>query len=121
MPRSRKERRTGTQKMTDTMSLVLKMTDIMSLVLAISLVSLTLSVLALIGAGVVWGEVKKERKVESKPTPPPKMPWPGECPHTSSKKLKVTSMGDKEDYYLCKLCNEKVKASELYYFEKGGV
>lgn len=46
---------------------------------------------------------------------------PGECPHTSSKKMKVTSMGDQEDYYLCKLCNEKVKASELRYFEKGGI
>ena len=52
---------------------------------------------------------------------PPRQPPPGECPHTSNVKLKVTAMGDREDYYLCKLCRKKVRASELYYFEKGGI
>ena len=46
---------------------------------------------------------------------------PGECPHTSNRKMKVTSMGDREDYYLCRLCGQKVKVNELYYFEKGGI
>ena len=46
---------------------------------------------------------------------------PGGCPHTSNAKLKVTALGDREDYYLCKLCKMKVKATDLKYFEKGGI
>jgi len=35
------------------------------------------------------------------------------CYHTSNKNLKVTSMGDTEEWYLCEKCGQKVKESEL--------
>jgi len=35
------------------------------------------------------------------------------CAHRSNKDLNVTSMGDIDEYYLCELCNQKVKVSEL--------
>jgi len=76
-------------------------------------------VIILTGVGAIWW--KLEKMTTPRPRAVPKQPKPGECPHSSSKKLKVTSMGDSEDYYLCKLCNKKVKARELYYFEKGGI
>ena len=35
------------------------------------------------------------------------------CAHISNKNLRVTALGDNQEYFLCSLCNEKVKASEL--------
>jgi len=35
------------------------------------------------------------------------------CAHISNKNLRVTALGDKQEYFLCSLCNKKVKASEL--------
>ena len=35
------------------------------------------------------------------------------CAHSSNKNLNVTAMGDIDEYYLCELCNQKVKLSEL--------
>ena len=35
------------------------------------------------------------------------------CYHTSNKNLKVTAMGDTDEWYLCESCGEKVKESEL--------
>ncbi len=40
----------------------------------------------------------------------------GECAHRSTKDLKVTQMGDAEDYYLCTKCGKKVPATELFEF-----
>ena len=39
------------------------------------------------------------------------------CAHKSSSKLKVTSMGDSGDWYLCSKCGEKIPASKLVEFE----
>jgi len=35
------------------------------------------------------------------------------CAHRSNKELNVTAMGDIDEYYLCELCNQKVKRSDL--------
>ena len=35
------------------------------------------------------------------------------CAHISNKNLRVTALGDNQEYFLCQICNEKVKASEL--------
>jgi len=35
------------------------------------------------------------------------------CAHISNKNLRVTALGDKQEYFLCSICNKKVKASEL--------
>ncbi len=35
------------------------------------------------------------------------------CRHQTTKKLRVTQMGDAEEWYLCIKCNKKVKESEL--------
>ena len=78
-----------------------------------------LSIFVLIGMVLIWRNLNRQNRPRRQSAP--KRPPPGKCVHTSSKKLKVTSMGDSEDYYLCKLCNKKVKARELYYFEKGGI
>ena len=37
----------------------------------------------------------------------------GGCAHRSNKDLNVTAMGDNDEYYLCELCNKKVRRSEL--------
>ncbi len=37
----------------------------------------------------------------------------GECPHESTTKLQVTQMGDDGEYYLCKICGQKVARQEL--------
>jgi len=35
------------------------------------------------------------------------------CAHISNKSLRVTALGDKQEYFLCSLCGKKVKVSEL--------
>ena len=35
------------------------------------------------------------------------------CAHRSNKDLNVTAMGDTDEYYLCEICNKKVRGSEL--------
>ncbi len=84
----------------------------------IDVISLIISGLTLIGVAVL---VRRREEKKEAPQPIPKQPPSGECAHLSSKQLKVTSMGDDEEYYLCKKCGRKVKRSELYYFEKGGI
>jgi len=35
------------------------------------------------------------------------------CAHISNENLNVTAMGDIDEYYLCELCNQKVRRSDL--------
>ena len=80
------------------------------------------TIISVIGAAIIIiGMCFLFRKPKPKKEAHVKNLKPGECPHTSNRKMKVTSMGDREDYYLCRLCGQKVKVNELYYFEKGGI
>ena len=53
------------------------------------------------------------RRTKFKPKVPRLKRGKNGCAHRSNKDLNVTAMGDNDEYYLCELCNQKVKASEL--------
>lgn len=53
------------------------------------------------------------RQTKVKPTIPKLKYGKNGCAHISNKKLRVTEMGDDDEYYLCQFCSEKVRGSEL--------
>jgi len=69
--------------------------------------------IACYSAGFFIGKKRQVITYEPEPQQPKKIVPEGECAHRSNSKLKVTSMGDKQDYYLCSKCGEKVPAEKL--------
>jgi len=53
------------------------------------------------------------RRTKFKPKTPGLKRGKNGCAHRSNKDLNVTAMGDIDEYYLCELCNQKVRRSEL--------
>ena len=53
------------------------------------------------------------RRTKFKPRAPRLKRGENGCAHRSNKDLNVTAMGDIDEYYLCELCNQKVRRSEL--------
>jgi len=53
------------------------------------------------------------RRTKFKPKIPRLKRGENGCAHRSNKDLNVTAMGDDDEYYLCELCNQKVRRSEL--------
>jgi len=53
------------------------------------------------------------RRTKFKPKVPRLKRGKNGCAHRSNKDLNVTAMGDDDEYYLCELCNQKVRRSEL--------
>lgn len=69
--------------------------------------------IACYSAGFFVGKKRQVITFEPEPQRPKRIVPEGECAHTSTKKLRVTAMGDKQEYYLCSKCGEKVPASKL--------
>ena len=65
---------------------------------------------------------RKNQKVYLEPTPKPEAPKPvlgkDECQHKSNKNLKVTSMGDVGEWFVCEKCGKKVPASKLTEYKE---
>ena len=53
------------------------------------------------------------RRTKFKPKVPRLKRGKNGCAHRSNENLNVTAMGDIDEYYLCELCNQKVRRSEL--------
>jgi len=53
------------------------------------------------------------RRTKFKPKTPRLKRGENGCAHRSNEDLNVTAMGDIDEYYLCELCNQKVRRSEL--------
>ncbi len=81
------------------------------------IILIVLLAIACYSAGYFIG--KKKQIITLEPEPAPRRIVPeGECSHRSNKDLNVTAMGDKEEFYLCQECGEKVPASKLVEFEQ---
>ena len=53
------------------------------------------------------------RRTKFKPKVPRLRRGKNGCAHRSNENLNVTAMGDIDEYYLCELCNQKVRRSDL--------
>ena len=73
--------------------------------------------IACYSAGFFVGKKRQTITLEPHPQQPQRVAPPGECAHKSSSKMKVTSLGNSGDWYLCSKCGEKIPASKLIEFE----
>lgn len=70
----------------------------------------TLPILIML-AVFLW--LSKPKDPDRAPTAERKIVNGGRCHHKTSNKLEVTAMGDSERFFICEICNTKIKESEL--------